>query len=532
MNHCFCKKTVRFTAILTAVCIFSSTLLSGCKKVSEDYYDPTTEQDSFSVSSELTLNGDTSKYGTSFSEKITTSELSADTIQPESPPDTITVLDTSVQATEAGTSVSSTAKEKKTSASKTETSHETFGTYDTTALQTTTPMLTTTYEESTLLAAESMTFGSNSYSTLNYKEQKGFWFTYIEFQSILKNKTKSQFRNNIGEYFDNVKSIGFNTVYVHVRAFGDAYYDSDLFPATDNFNGTVGTKNSFDALQIMIEEAHDRGLSIHAWVNPMRLMTDSQMKSVPDNYTIKKWYNSDKYRGTYIVKSGDKWYLNPAYKAVTDLIADGVAEIAANYKVDGIQIDDYFYPTTAASFDSAAFKQDNSGLSLSNWRIKNVNTMVKKIYSAAHKANSEIVFGISPQGSVENNYNELYADVKTWCSSSGYCDYILPQVYFGFNNVALPYEKTILQWQKMCSSGDIKLVIGLAAYKIGAVDNYAGSSAKNEWKNNSDIISRQMALAKELDLYGGVAIYRYDSLFNPTSDVSSQVNKELKNIKK
>lgn len=369
----------------------------------------------------------------------------------------------------------------------------------------------------------------SSYSALNFDEQKGFWITYLEYASILRNKSEKSFRNSISEYFDNISNLGFNTVYVQVRAFGDAYYDSELFPSGEQFDGTIGTANRFDALQVMIECAHNRGISVHAWVNPMRTMTTSQIEKLDDSYTIKKWYNSK--RGDYIVKSGDRWYLNPAYDEVTDLIAAGITEIAANYKVDGIQIDDYFYPTTDKSFDSAVYAKMGNGTSLSDWRIANVNKMVKKLYKSVHSANDTVVFGISPQGSVENNYGELYADVRKWCSESGYCDYILPQVYFGFDNAALPYADVIALWNGMVKSSDVKLVIGLAAYKVGAEDGYAGSG-KREWLENSDILARQMKLAESLGNYGGVALYRYDSVFNPTSDVAAQVSKEIKNIEK
>ena len=379
------------------------------------------------------------------------------------------------------------------------------------------------------VSASQMPYKKNSYSALNFDEQKGFWITYLEYASILRNKSEKSFRKSVSEYFDNISDLGFNTVYVQVRAFGDAYYDSELFPSGEQFDGTIGTKNKFDALQVMIECAHERGISVHAWVNPMRTMTTSQIEKLDDSYTIKKWYNNR--RGEYIVKSGDRWYLNPAYDEVTDLIAAGITEIAANYKVDGIQIDDYFYPTTDKSFDSAAYAASGNGMSLSDWRIANVNKMVKKLWKAVHSANDTAVFGISPQGSVQNNYGELYADVRKWCSESGYCDYILPQVYFGFDNAALPYADVISLWNSMVKGSDVKLVIGLAAYKIGAEDNYAGIG-KREWLENSDILARQMKLAKALGNYGGVALYRYDSVFNPAAEVSAQVSKEIKNIEK
>lgn len=369
-----------------------------------------------------------------------------------------------------------------------------------------------------------------NYSAVNFSEQKGFWISYLEYMSILKNKSESSFKKSVEKYFDNISALGFNTVYVHVRAFGDAYYYSSLFPSGEQFDGTIGTDNSFDALQIMIDCAHARGLSLHAWVNPMRLMTAAQIKNIDNKYQIKKWY--EKNNGTYIVETGGRLYLNPAYIEVTDLIADGISEIIRGYDVDGIQIDDYFYPTTAASFDKAAYSASGTSLSLSDWRISNVNKMVKKLYSAVHEANDTVMFGISPQGSLENNYDELYADVKTWCAESGYCDYILPQVYFGFENAALPYNRVISEWSGMVTNRNVKLVIGLAAYKIGAEDNYAGAGGKNEWLNNSDVIARQMVSAQNLPNYGGVALYRYGSVFEPTSDVAAQVNKELKNISK
>lgn len=512
-------------------------LLSSCKAVSEEQPGLT---DSFDASG-MSENVGTSEADT---ETVTTSPIK------ETQTETSASLTEAVSETEtAGTETwaSETETETEASETETETSRETASqTSETTtasqteattaASQTETTALTLQYEsppEATTVSEAKPTagFGQNSYKTVNFREQKGFWITYLEYGSILKNKSESAFRASIGEYFDNIADLGFNTVYVQVRAFGDAYYDSELFPSGEQYNGTIGSGGSFDALKVMISCAHERGMSIHAWVNPMRLMTSSQMQGISDKYQIKKWYGSDSYNGKYIVKSGDRWYLNPAYDEVTDLIADGISEIVANYNVDGIQIDDYFYPTMESSFDSSAYADSGTALSLSEWRFSNVNKMVKKLYKAAHSANSSISFGISPQGSVEND-QKVYADVRTWCSSNGYCDYILPQVYFGFENAALPYENVISQWSGMVSNSNVKLVIGLAAYKVGAVDNYAGAAGKNEWLNNDDIISRQMKLAKELGNYGGVALYRYESVFAPASDVADHVSREVANIKK
>ncbi len=499
--------------------------LASCKKVEEKNVDYQTAN-TVILTEETTLTASEATVTTTAPTALTEVETTV-----------LTELTTQSEAeaeTEAAVAVSTeiTTQKKK----KKKTSVTTAETYETTSLTTETttvmPETTSLSEQSTELTiqSESPAEIKSSYSALNYNVQNGIWISYLEYSSAMTNKSSSEFRETIGEYFDNVCSIGINTVYVQARAFGDAYYKSELFPTGDRYNGTIGAKLKYDPLEIMVEEAHSRGLSIHAWINPMRLMTDSQIKTLSDDYIVKKWYNEK--NGTYIVKSGDRWYLNPAYPEVEKLITDGITEIVSGYDVDGIQIDDYFYPTTDKSFDSAAYAESGTSKSLSEWRKDNINSMVKKMNRAVHKANPTALFGISPQGSIDNNYDELYADVKTWCSSSDYCDYILPQVYFGFENASLPYEKTIAEWSSMASSGNVQLVIGLAGYKIGQSDNYAGKNGKNEWINNSDMLARQISAAEKLANYGGTAIFRYGSVFEPDSSVAKQVNAEISNLKK
>lgn len=527
----------RFLALFCAVAV----ILTSCKTISEDSADL---PDSIASVSEITSSGEilSETLGNTYtSAEITTSseaKTEADT-ETGKPKTEESLSDTqSEEKTDISEEITDTKSETTASAAvKTEKIPETATqkTETTTEKGTETTALTLQFEsppETTAIRTANNTYAANSYNALNFSEQKGFWITYLEYGAILKNKSESSFKKSIGKCFDNIAGLGFNTVYVQVRAFGDAYYDSDLYPSGEQFNGTIGTENRFDALQVMIDCAHERGMSLHAWVNPMRLMTAAQIKNIDGRYTIKKWYDNSSLNGKYIVETGGRLYLNPAYGDVTDLIADGISEIVSNYRVDGVQIDDYFYPTTAAGFDSDAYAASGTELSLGKWRMANVNKMVKKLYRAVHSANDTVVFGISPQGCVENNYNELYADVRTWCAESGYCDYILPQVYFGFENAALPYGDVISLWSGMVKASDVQLVIGLAGYKIGAADSYAGKSGKNEWLDNSDIISRQMTLAKTLGNYGGVALYRYDSIFNPTSDVAKQVGKEVDNIRK
>ncbi len=490
---------------LLLIAVFS---FSSCERVNENYISTLSTQ----ITSETSL------------ENVSSTEISlAETTVPlESITEssTVPVLETTIESTTIETETESetettTVSQTETTSIATTTIETTVTTETTTEIPTQTSVPTQTTTEKITIQTESPpenpsnSYGYNNYSAINYKEQKGVWISFLEYESILKNKSAEQFTSSINSYFDKIKSIGFNTVYVQVRSHGDAYYDSDLFPSGIRYTGEIDSSGNFDALEIMVKSAHDRKLSVHAWVNPMRLMYDSEIKQISDKYIIKKWYDSEKYNGQYLVKSGDFWYLNPAYSDVRNLIANGISEIVENYDVDGIQIDDYFYPTTSSSFDRLAFKTYGDGKTLDSYRMNNVDKMVSKLYSVVHSTNNSVVFGISPQGNIENNYETMYADVKKWSSSYGYCDYILPQIYFGFENETHPFADITEEWSEIVTSPNVKLVIGLASYKVGNVDNYAGAG-KNEWINNSNIINDQITYSKTLDNYGGVALFRYD----------------------
>ena len=350
------------------------------------------------------------------------------------------------------------------------------------------------------------------YEPLNYDEQKAIWFSYIDLAEFISGKSKSEFKESIGTALENVSNAGFNTVYVHVRAFEDAYYNSKLFPKT----AYLGEK-TYDPLKIIISKAHKLNLSVHAWINPFRCGTTETIESLSDGYIIKKWYDDAEKNGTYVVsvKDDEHMWLNPAYDEVRKLVADGVKEIIENYKVDGIHFDDYFYPTTDKSFDKSAFEQSGKN-NLSDWRIDNINKMVKLVYNSIKELNKKVMFGISPQGNIENDYELQFADIKTWCSKDGYVDYITPQVYYGYSSTS-PYLKTIKRWDSLKTNKKVKLVIGLAEYKIISEDEYI---------HNKGIIAEQIKDAKKLSNYEGIAIYNYKNLFSAENEYSDRVESE------
>ncbi len=359
-------------------------------------------------------------------------------------------------------------------------------------------------------------------------EVRAVWFSYFEFEAMLQGQSESSFVKNIGAAFDNVSALGLNTVIVQVRPYADAIYPSDYFPWSYLAMGTEGEAPAFDPLKIMIREAHNRGLAIEAWINPYRVRNANYKKELSSDNVVKDYLKS----GDAIEYNGGI-YFDPASEKAQKLIVNGVEEIVANYNVDGIHFDDYFYPTTDEAFDKnsySAYKQSGGTLSLADWRRENVNQLVKAVYTAIHNEKGDVRFGISPQGNLENNYNKQFIDVALWLSDSGYVDYICPQIYFGFDNSTSPYAETVAQWNDLIKDPSVELLVGLAPYKVGTEDTWAGDG-KNEWKNHSDLLSRMVECAREEKQYEGFVLFRYDSVFNPVAGVKNQVNKEINNLK-
>ncbi|MBP3379855.1 MAG: family 10 glycosylhydrolase [Ruminococcus sp.] len=338
--------------------------------------------------------------------------------------------------------------------------------------------------------------GESGYIPVNFTGQHGIWLPYMDFENYMYRKSEEEFRAAAKELLEEASENGVNTVYFHVHPNGDAYYDSEIFPRGVYYDG------DYDPLAIMTEIAHSMGISLHAWINPLRLQTEEQMSRLEDNFVVKKWIDE----GSPNVRLVDgRWYLNPAYDEVIDLVSETVGEILDKYQVDGIHIDDYFYPTQEADFDSEAF--ESSGESdLSAWRRNNVNRMVRAIYDTVKKHGGRLKFGISPQGNVDTDVNKLYADVKLWCREDGYADYIVPQIYYGFRNEVCPFESTLHRWEELCKDSDISLIIGLAGYKVGEKDKWAGESGENEWIEDPDVLKKQIELVEESSA-SGYAVY-------------------------
>lgn len=314
---------------------------------------------------------------------------------------------------------------------------------------------------------------------------------------------------------DNIAAMGLNTVFLQVRPSADALYPSEIFPWSRYISGTVGQApdGDFDVLAYWVEGAHSRGLQLHAWINPYRITKDGQSEwdSLPENSPAKQ-------HPEWVIEYEDNYYFNPGLPAVQQLVVDGAAEIVENYDVDGIHLDDYFYPGTDFN-DSATFARYGSDFSdIGDWRRDNVNTLIASLDETLHEIDPELSFGVSPAGIWDNkasnpkgsetngrsSYREIYCDSVEWIKK-GTVDYICPQLYWSIGYEIADFEILVDWWQQVVSTSDVALYIGIGAYRA------AEAQPGDVWYG-TDELQRQLTLLDDsIDIQGEV-FFSYSSL--------------------
>ncbi len=329
---------------------------------------------------------------------------------------------------------------------------------------------------------------------------RGFWIPYMEVEELISSGNVTKTKAAIDVCFEDCAAKGANTIYFHVRANSDAYYNSSVFNPTSKTKTLLN--NGFDPLTYAVSKAHALGMKIEAWINPYRIGTDSSRAKVSATFKV-----------------GSSYYYVPSNADVQALVVRGVREVVQNYDIDGVQFDDYFYPrdsvstTSAESFEQAdytAYKNSGGKLGVADWRRSVVNQLVASCYAVCHEREG-CVFGISPSCDFEANYDGMYADAAAWAKTPGYVDYLAPQLYVGYNHSATPFAQCLADWDALTRHGDVKMVAGLALYKTGLKeDTWAGSNGKYEWLNNNNLMSRQIASTKAIH-WDGVALYSHQS---------------------
>ncbi len=377
-------------------------------------------------------------------------------------------------------------------------------------------------QESSAVDTEQVTSISENVDIIQEQEEmRAIWVPFMSItMSSEIDKSEAAFQKKFDEIVRKSKEKGMNTLIVQVRPFGDAFYTSTLFPWSHLLTGTQGQNPGYDPLQYMVKAAHEQKLKIHAWVNPLRIQLNTNPSELSAENPYVLWSGDESKKGWGVEYENGK-YMNPAYPEVRKYIADGVKEIVENYDVDGIQFDDYFYPTQDSVFDQSEYKsyQDEASkngipMDLLEWRQGNINAMVSQVYAEIKKVKPQVVFGIAPQGNIQNCLN-MGADVSKWCSTQGYVDYICPQLYVNFDNKALPYGTAVKEWRGMVTNLSIKLYFGLGLYKAGSdVD-------EGTWKKSNTIIADQIAAGREAQ-GDGFMIYSYDYLSHEQTEQEVQ----------
>ena len=345
-------------------------------------------------------------------------------------------------------------------------------------------------------------------------EWRAVWVSYLEW-AAMDFSTEDAFRARVVQLLDNCTGLGLNTVLAQVRPFGDALYRSSLFPWSHLCTGVQGQDPGFDPLDVLLQEAHTRGISVEAWVNPYRLRSSAAM---PPNLADGNLANT---HPEWVCTVDEGLYLNPAEPAAADYVVQGVAELVQNYAVDGIHFDDYFYPTTDESIDAAQFAASGAG-NLAAWRRENVTALVRAVHDTVKAADPTLRFGISPQGNPDNDENQQYSDVTGWLASGGedaVVDYLCPQVYWGQGfalhngSTRFAFENIVPAWLAYPRAEGVALYFGLGAYRVGVGDGGSNENSLSGWSTGR-ALADQVAFLREQGAEGW-ALYRYGSLFGP-----------------
>lgn len=330
---------------------------------------------------------------------------------------------------------------------------------------------------------------------------RAVWVSYLEWEQV-DFSTADSFIKDIEPMLDNIRELGATVVLAQVRPFGDALYPSAYYPFSHLCTGVQGQDPGFDPQALLVAAAHARGLEIEAWLNPYRIQAGA-VPALCDASPARQHPDWVKY-------TDNGTYLDPANADVRQYIADAIGELCANYDIDGIHLDDYFYPTTDPAFDAADYAASGTALALDDWRRENVNALMELCHAVTRQYG--VRFGAAPAGDPQQSYALQYSDAACWLRQ-GTVDYLMPQLYWGQEYVkdgdaAHSLARLAASWAALPRAAGVRLYAGLGAYRIGAGD---GSDAGAEWVCGH-------ALADQLNLLDGLGVqgaglYRYASLF-------------------
>ena len=296
-------------------------------------------------------------------------------------------------------------------------------------------------------------------NTAPKREFRGAWIQFVNGQ--FQGMNRDEMQANLTKQLNTLHDCGINTIIFQVRGEADAFYDSPFEPWSRFLTGEQGRrpKPFWDPLAWMIDECHQRGMELHAWINPFRAKTKGTT-ILSSKHPYVAWNDPNRfieYDGLYLFDLG--------IPKNRDYICKIVKDIVSRYDVDGLHIDDYFYPYPAPGQtinDDRTYHYFNNGIDdKDDWRRFNVNCFMEMLYDVVHQTKPWVKVGVSPFGIYHNvknggnipgsktnglqNYDNLYADVLHWVNK-GWLDYNVPQIYWEIGHKAADYAELVWWW--------------------------------------------------------------------------------------
>jgi len=292
---------------------------------------------------------------------------------------------------------------------------------------------------------------------------------------------------------DLASELRLNAVVFQVRPMADAIYKSDIEPWSEFLTGKMGKAQDFDPLTFLVDEAHKRGILVHAWFNPYRAVHPAAKTEVSNDHIAKRRPDLVRRYGTYV-------WMDPGEKEVQEYSLSVIRDVVKRYDIDGVHFDDYFYPYPIqfegkeVDFpDDPSWKKyvDGGGkLARNDWRRKNVDDFIASVGREVKKIKPDVLYGISPFGIWKpvreknirglNAYESLYADARKWLQE-GTVDYIAPQLYWETASKGQSYP-VLLEWWNAQNTAGRHIWPGLAIYRIGSTPTYTANEITDQIK--------------------------------------------------
>jgi len=382
------------------------------------------------------------------------------------------------------------------------------------------------------------------------EEFRGVWVSTVHNIDLPLMTSIDEYKAYLLNVIETTASFNMNKIIFQVRPANDAFYQSKMNPWSRFITGTEGQDPGFDVLEFMIFESKKRGIAVHAWMNPYRVSTAelTKINTTKEQYleTLSEMNFARKHPELTILDGINKVILKPASEVVRQYVVDSIMEVIENYDIEGIHIDDYFYPYAKVPDefeieDYNAQKIDEE--TFSNWRRRNVDLLIEKLSIAVWTFNNNnhrnISFGISPfalfrtnkklletgweKGSMNNPkilqcYDDLYSDIYKWMEQN-WIDYVVPQAYFPFEHEHLPYADIVSWWAERALETNTLLYVGQAFYLVGT----------NEIWQNPEEITNQLIFNNQISNIKGTIFFTLKNFLPSENPYLTEAQQRLKN---